>query len=632
MSEDKFNYKELGLMMGLEIHQQLDSKTKLFCRCPNSLTDKKPERKIFRRLRPTQSELGEIDRAAYEESQRNLQFVYEAYDHHTCLVEADEEPPSPLNQEAVDISIILASLMNMKVVDEFHTMRKQVIDGSNTSGFQRTGILATDGYVETEYGDVTIETLGREEDAARRIGEQDGNIVFRLDSLGIPLAEITTSPDMHHPLQVKAVAYQLGQILRSTSVKRGLGTIRQDLNISIKEGSRIEVKGVQDLDLMPTIVENEVQRQLNLIDISKQLQERGACVEEEIIDVTKYLENTESKVIQNSLAKENSCILAIKLRKFNGLIGREIQPGKRLGTEYSEHGKIMGVSGLFHTDELPAYGIVQEEVDTLRDILELDEDDAFILVAEEKTKAHNALLEIIKRAKQSLEGVPEETRRAQDDGNTQYLRPLPTASRMYVETDIPTEIIEKERVKKIASNLPELPVVKKERIEKEYKLSEDLAKQLVQRNRADLFEEIKKELPSMDSVKIASDIVYTIKDLKRDGYDITKLTKDALVEVFSLVDNDVIPAAETEVILKDVCNDISPRDSVKNNNLEKLSDDIIVDTIKEIIEENKNMIEQRKMGAMGPLMGKAMAKFKGKADGQTVSNVIKDEILNIINN
>ena len=632
MSEDKFNYKELGLMMGLEIHQQLDSKTKLFCRCPNSLTDKKPERKIFRRLRPTQSELGEIDRAAYEESQRNLQFVYEAYDHHTCLVEADEEPPSPLNQEAVDISIILASLMNMKVVDEFHTMRKQVIDGSNTSGFQRTGILATDGYVETEYGDVTIETLGLEEDAARRIGEEDGKIVFRLDRLGIPLAEITTSPDMHHPLQVKAVAYQLGQILRSTSVKRGLGTIRQDLNISIKEGSRIEVKGVQDLDLMPTIVENEVQRQLNLIDISKQLQERGACVEEEIIDVTKYLENTESKVIQNSLAKENSCILAIKLRKFNGLIGREIQPGKRLGTEFSEHGKKMGVSGLFHTDELPAYGIVQEEVDTLRDILELDEDDAFILVAEEKTKAHNALLEIIKRAKQSLEGVPEETRRAQDDGNTQYLRPLPTASRMYVETDIPTEIIEKERVKKIASNLPELPVVKKERIEKEYKLSEDLAKQLVQRNRADLFEEIKKELPSMDSVKIASDIVYTIKDLKRDGYDITKLTKDALVEVFSLVDNDVIPAAETEVILKDVCNDISPRDSVKNNNLEKLSDDIIVDTIKEIIEENKNMIEQRKMGAMGPLMGKAMAKFKGKADGQTVSNVIKDENLNIINN
>ncbi|MCD7782091.1 MAG: Glu-tRNA(Gln) amidotransferase subunit GatE [Methanosphaera sp.] len=616
-------------MMGLEIHQQLDSKTKLFCRCPNSLTDKEPERKIYRRLRPTQSELGEIDRAAYEESQRNLQFIYEAYDHHTCLVEADEEPPAKLNQEAVDISIILASLMNMTVVDEFHTMRKQVIDGSNTSGFQRTGILATDGYVETRYGNVTIETLGLEEDAARRIGEEDGKIVFRLDRLGIPLAEITTSPDMHHPLQVRDVAYQLGQILRSTHVKRGLGTIRQDLNISIREGTRIEVKGVQDLELMPTIVENEVQRQLTLIDIAQTLQERGASVNEEIIDVTNLLVDTESKIVKNILTEDNSCVLAIKLIGFDGLIGREIQPNKRLGTEFSEHGKKMGVTGLFHTDELPAYGITQEEVDKLKEELELGELDSFILVAGERTKANNALNEVIKRAKQSLEGVPEETRRAQDDGNTEYLRPLPTASRMYVETDIPTEIIDKDRVDKIASDLPELPNVKKERIIKEYGLSEDLATQLVQRNNANLFEEIKSELPSMDSVKIASDIAYTIRDLRRDGQDVEKLTKDVLVDIFRLIDDDIISAAESEVVLKDACNDIAPMDSVKKNNLEKLSLEVVESTIKELLEENKDLITQRSMGAMGPLMGKAMAKFKGKADGETVSNIIKNEILRL---
>jgi glutamyl-tRNA(Gln) amidotransferase subunit E len=631
MSNDKFNYEELGLMMGLEIHQQLDSKTKLFCRCPNSLTDKEPERKIYRRLRPTQSELGEIDRAAYEESQRNLQFVYEAYDHHTCLVEADEEPPAKLNQEAVDISIILASLMNMKVVDEFHTMRKQVIDGSNTSGFQRTGILATDGYVETEFGNVTIETLGLEEDAARRIGEEKGKIVFRLDRLGIPLAEITTSPDMHHPEQVKQVAYQLGQILRSTKVKRGLGTIRQDLNISIREGARIEVKGVQDLELMPTIVENEVERQINLIEISKQLQERNAKVETCIYDVTELLENTESKVVKGILEEEkNSGVLAIKLKHFAGLIGKEIQPGKRLGTEFSEHGKKMGVSGLFHTDELPNYGITMEEVERIRADLLLEDDDAFILVAGAKDKAHNALQEVIERAKQSIEGVPEETRRAQDNGNTEYMRPLPTASRMYVETDIPTEIIDPERVRKIASNLPELPVVKKERIQNEYKLSEELAEQLVQRNNADLFEEIKSELPNMDATKIASDIVSTIRDLKRDGYDVSKLDKDVLVEIFALVDNDIIPAAKTEVIFKDACEDIEPMESVKRNNLEKLSDESISQGIKEIVEENRAMIEERKMGAMGPLMGKAMAKFKGKADGQTVSKILTKEIQNII--
>lgn len=629
MSEDKFDYEELGLMMGLEIHQQLDSQTKLFCRCPNSLTDKEPEGRLERRLRPTQSELGEIDRAAYEESQRNLQFIYETYNHHTCLVEADEEPPAPLNQEAVDISITLAALMNMKVVDEFHTMRKQVIDGSNTSGFQRTGILATDGYVETKYGNVTIETLGLEEDAARRIGQEDGKIIFRLDRLGIPLAEITTSPDMHHPLQVKAVAYQLGQILRSTKVKRGLGTIRQDLNISIKEGARIEVKGVQDLDLMPTIVENEVERQLNLIEIAKELDQRDAEVNEEIHDVTFLLENSESKVVQSTLAEDNSAVLAIVLPGFNGLIGKEVQPGRRLGTEFSEHGKKMGVKGLFHTDELPAYGITQDEVDSIKEELKLEENDAFILVSGNKTKANNALKEVIKRAKQSLEGVPEETRRAMDNGNTEYLRPLPTASRMYVETDIPTEIIDKERVEKIASNLPELPVVKKERIKESYALSEDLAEQLVQENNADLFEEVKKELPNMDSVKIASDIAYTIKDLRRDGLDISRLTKDVLVEIFSLVDNNVIAAAETEVVLKDACNGIKAEDSVKKNNLEKLSDEVIEEGIKEIIKENESMILERKMGAMGPLMGKAMAKFKGKADGKTVSSIIQKEIMNL---
>ncbi len=632
MSDDKFDYKELGLMMGLEIHQQLDSKTKLFCRCPNSLTTKDPERKIYRRLRPTQSELGEIDRAAFEESQRNLQFVYEAYNHHTCLVEADEEPPAELNQEAVDISIILASLMNMTVVDEFHTMRKQVIDGSNTSGFQRTGILATDGEIKTKYGNVTIETLGLEEDAARRIGEEDGKVVFRLDRLGIPLAEITTSPDMYHPLQVKDVAYQLGQILRSTHVKRGLGTIRQDLNISIKEGSRVEVKGVQDLDLMPTLVEREVERQVNLIEISKELQKRHAKVEKCIYDVSMILKDTESKIIKSSIEGPTGGVLAIKLKHFDGLIGKEIQPGKRLGTEFSEHGKKMGVTGLFHTDELPNYGITQEEVDYLRKDLMLEEDDAFILVAGEKHKAYNALNEVVKRAKQSIEGVPEETRNALENGNTEYLRPLPTASRMYVETDIPTEMIDPERVKKIASDLPELPNVKQERIKKQYKLSDDLAEQLVQRNKADLFEQIKEELPNMDSTKIASDIAYTIKDLKRDNFDITKLTKEVLVEIFSLVNDNIISSAETDILFKDACNDITPKDSVKNNNLEMLSDSVVEEGIKEIIEENKEMITQRKMGAMGPLMGKAMAKFKGKADGKKVSGIIKDQIMSIVNN
>ena len=231
------NWEELGLMMGLEIHQQLNTKHKLFCPCSTELIDDEFDDGIIRNLRPTQSELGQIDRAALQESLRDMTFKYESFNNHTCLVETDDEPPHALNREALDICITIASLLNMKMVDEFHTMRKQVIDGSNTGGFQRTGLAATDGYLDTPYGRVAIESLGLEEDAARRIDSDDD-------------AEITTDPSMHHPEQIKEVAYMIGQVLRSTNVKRGIGTIRQDVNISITRGARVEIKGVQDLDLM----------------------------------------------------------------------------------------------------------------------------------------------------------------------------------------------------------------------------------------------------------------------------------------------------------------------------------------------------------------------------------------------
>ncbi len=279
------DWDKLGLKMGLEIHQQLDSKSKLFCPCSCNLTDKEAEYEIFRNLRPTQSELGKIDRAAFEEARRKLRFKYQAYSQETCLVEADEEPPHPLNEEAFELASIIASLLNMRIVDEFHTMRKQVIDGSNTGGFQRTGLVATDGFLETPHGKVKIENLCLEEDAARRIENTPDGVTFRLDRLGIPLVEITTDPSIHHPEQVKEVAYQLGQVLRSTRVKRGLGTIRQDLNISINEGARVEIKGVQDLDLMPEMVEREVTRQIKLVEIREELKKRNAKVPEQIYDV-----------------------------------------------------------------------------------------------------------------------------------------------------------------------------------------------------------------------------------------------------------------------------------------------------------------------------------------------------------
>ena len=620
------NWDELGLMMGLEIHQQLNTKHKLFCPCSTDLTDDEHDEEIIRNLRPTQSELGQIDRAALQESLRDMTFKYEAYNNHTCLVENDDEPPHALNREALDICITIASLLNMKMVDEFHTMRKQVIDGSNTGGFQRTGLAATDGYLDTPYGRVAIESLGLEEDAARRIDSDGEYTQFRLDRLGIPLAEITTDPSMHHPEQIKEVAYMIGQVLRSTNVKRGLGTIRQDVNISITRGARVEIKGVQDLDLMPVIVENEVTRQLALADIKDELIKRNAKVEDTIYDLDEVFKDTSSKILSSA-----ECIKGIILRGFDGLIGKEVQPGRRFGTELSSYAKKMGVSGLFHTDELPAYGITQEEVDALKSYLKTGPEDAIIIVAHDEDVAVNALNETIRRAEMAFDGVVEETRKALDDGNTEYMRPLPTANRMYLETDIPLFQITDDMVEPIKNNLPELPDEKEARIIKEYKLSEDLSSQLVRRLLADRFEELMAKL-KVDSTTVASVLVSDLRDLRREGVDVSIFTNEKLIETFKLLEDKKI----SKDALKDLMLAVSkkPEEPVEKiaeeENLTLLSEDEVRAIIHDIVSGQENMVKERQMGAMGPLMGMSMKQLKGKADGSLVNKIVREEIQKLL--
>ena len=577
------DYNELGLKMGLEIHQQLNSEHKLFCPCKTELVDDDYTELVQRKLRPTQSELGEIDRAALQESLRGLNFKYENFEKHTCLVENDDEPPHSLNEEALDICITIACLMNMHIVDEFHTMRKQVIDGSNTGGFQRTGMVATDGYLDTPYGRVVIESLGLEEDAARRIETKDGFTEFRLDRLGIPLAEITTDPSMHDPKQVREVAYMLGQILRSTNVKRGLGTIRE-------------------------------------------LQKRNAKVLEEIHDLDELFEDTESKILKSA-----ETIKAVVLKGFDGLIGREVQPGRRFGTEIASYAKKRGVSGIFHSDELPAYGITQEEVDRVNDFLSIGEDDAFIIVAHDEDIAISALEEVKRRAELGLEGVVEETRKALDDGNTEYMRPLPTANRMYLETDIPLFKITSDRVEPIANNLPELPDVKQARIIEEYKLSEDLATQLVKRQEADMFEAILASVDA-DATPVASLLAYDLREIKREDYNIDVLTLDHFKGIFTLLADGKIAKDSVRKLAVETIKtpDVEIAEIAEKNNLTMLSEDDVAKIIAEIVANNEGMVKERQMGAMGPLMGMCMKQLKGKADGGMVNKIVREEIQKLI--
>jgi Glu-tRNA(Gln) amidotransferase subunit E-like FAD-binding protein len=265
------DYKKLNLKIGLEVHKQIDSH-KLFCNCPSILKEGNPDFRIKRELRSVISELGEIDIVAEYEQKKGKYYIYEGYSDVNCLVELDESPPEPLNKESLNVALKIAMLLNTEIINEIQVMRKQVLDGSNTTSFQRTALIAMNGFIETSEGKVKIPTISLEEDAARKVKETKEYIVYKLDRLGFPLIEIVTSPEIHSPQQAKETAEKIGMILKSTGkVKRGIGTVRQDINLSIKDGARVEIKGFQDLRKMPTIIENEIQRQLNLIKRGKKV-------------------------------------------------------------------------------------------------------------------------------------------------------------------------------------------------------------------------------------------------------------------------------------------------------------------------------------------------------------------------
>jgi len=265
------------LKVGLEVHRQLDTEHKLFCDCPTLLSDDPPTLAFVRRLRPTQSELGQLDPAALFEFHKGKQITYEADAETTCLVELDEEPPHLLNQEALEVALTISLLLNARPLDEIHVMRKIVIDGSTTTGFQRTCVIALNGKLAVDGKEVPVQQVTLEEDAGRKTGETRDSVVFRLDRLCVPLIEVSTGPVIASPEEAGRTALAVGRILRATKrVKRGLGSVRQDLNISIKNGALVEIKGVQELELVSKVVEYEVQRQLALLTIRDELRQRNA--------------------------------------------------------------------------------------------------------------------------------------------------------------------------------------------------------------------------------------------------------------------------------------------------------------------------------------------------------------------
>ncbi len=620
------DYEELGLKVGFEIHQELDTR-KLFCNCPSKLQEEEPKITVRRKLRPTESELGEIDRAALAEAAKSKTFQYEVHPESVCLVELDEEPPHPMNEEAKDIALEASLLLDADPLDEVHIMRKTVIDGSNTAGFQRTALMSTNGTLEIDGERIGLQTLCLEEDAARKVGETSNYVKYNLDRLGIPLLEIATAPDFHDPETPAKAAEKIGRILRATGkVKRGIGTIRQDVNVSIEEGARQEIKGVQELSLITTVIEREAQRQVRLLEIKEKLEERESKrIESQVFDVTEIFSETNSKIIKKSISRGDG-VFAVKLPNFGGILGMELIPDHRFGTELSDYAKVYGkVEGIFHTDELPGYGISDEEVMELKENLGADDEDAVVIVSDDKNKSRKALEAVVERSNKALEGVPEETRRALPEGNTQYMRPLPGSARMYVETDVPAVIITEEKIAEIRKDLPEKPDVKRKRYQKKYGLSEDLAKKMSLSGEAHLFEKVVEKY-DVDPTVVASTLDQTIAQLERNGVQVENITEDSLEKAFSLVSNGEISKDALPDLLEELGKGFTVEESIDRLGVRKIEEKKIRNIVSEIIENKEDLIEERGSKAVDALMGIVMKEVGGRADGKLVHKILKEKV------
>lgn len=605
------DYKKLKLKAGLEIHQQLNTH-KLFCNCPSILRQDEPLFSVVRKLNPVVGESGKIDKSAIFEKFRNKEFQYLVYDTN-CLVELDEEPPHKINQEALQIVLQIALLLKCKIFPVSQIMRKTIIDGSNTSGFQRTVLIAYDGYIETSEGKVRIDTIALEEDSARPELRSENLVVYKLDRLGIPLIEITTAPDLKSPEQIKEAALKIGQILRACNVKRGIGTIRQDVNVSIEKGSRIEIKGFQDPKIMINTIDYEIQRQKNILLLSNKIAEIKLG---KINDFTEVFKDTTCRFV-NSAIKNKKVFLGFKVTNGKGILGQELQPNKRVGTDLSDYAKCFtGIGGIIHSDEsFDKYTFTQDEINKVKKDLSCTDKDGFILIVGDKEQINKSYDLIKERLSELSKGVPGEVRQSEPDATTKFLRPMPGSARMYPETDCQFLRIKKQQIDFTKNNLPKLASENK-KILQEFGLNEELINLIMVGRKLEEFKELTFVCDHYNL--IAKSLTLFPKELaKKENLDLKEVENKLNIDVLSCV-------------LEKVPDEISPND-VKTI-LHKI---VLGKTIKEAIEKREvnladeitTLFKEKPNLSKGAYMGLIMKKFAGMVSGKEVN----DELERIMN-
>jgi glutamyl-tRNA(Gln) amidotransferase subunit E len=652
--------EKLGFMCGLEVHQQLAT-GKLHSRQPSTLYEDGIDEieglwpRAHRRLRAARGEGGRIDIAARFEQRRNRSFVY-YQSPNAGLIEMDEAPPLEHDSDAVDVALTMAAMMSAKPVGALQAMRKTVVDGSNTSGFQRTTLIGTHGSIQTPSGPVGVDVICLEEDSARKLDTRstpDGEqVVYTLDRLGVPLVEVATAPDVQTPEHAKETALALGTLLRDTRrVRRGLGSIRQDLNVSIGAGDRVEIKGCQDLDWIPRIIRLEMARQLHFYRLANQLrssqnlpelpvhrdqddseiessvaQKVDQIMPFELQKVTTEFAKCESKMVVDSI-ESGAVVLGLSLPGLKGLLGSKQVDSEgsqlpRLGRELASAAKLAGVRGIFHSDELPAYGIGQEETDACQAIL----GDCFVLCVAPQWQAELALEGVHTRAKLAYHRIPQEVRNvvvrkgAPEDGTTTAMRPLPGGARMYPETDIPTTPIDPAHWNSIRSNLPPTRGERLARLSST-ELSENQVNALVSGELDDHF---------MDG--ISGELQLPQKAWASALLDHGTAKLNALAVAIHLRETGVITREGVDPLVNDADTSSIPNllswmtSEAASRGFEPADTGAVDAAVAEVLEERADFVKERGMAALGPLMGVVMGKLGGAADGKAVSNALKEQI------
>lgn len=622
---------DLGVKVGLEIHQQLATNKKLFCDCKPAETEEYSI-KFQRRLRAAKGELGEYDPAALFERSKSKSVVYYGNPESSCLVEQDEEPPHELDDDAKKVALVIASALDSEIFGEIYPMRKTVVDGSNTTGFQRTMLISQGGSFEAEEDKIGIQSICLEEDAAKNLGDKDGSVrKFGLGRLGIPLIEIATEPFETDPKNIKKIALALGRILRSTKkVRRGLGSIRQDVNVSIRGGGTvIEVKGVQQLDQLEKVVEYEAIRQDGLLKISKELQAREWIHDErkDRKDVTELFSRCNSRIIQSAIKKRQR-IFGVLFKNLAGLFGYSPHDGIRLGREIAELVRFFGIGGVFHSDELPNYGIKESEMERFKEFMGAREDDGFLILACPKEKMKIIVDQIILRMEHvKNHGIPADTRLATQDGQTKFLRPRPGAARMYPETDIPPIMVSKDELEESKNNVPKPWDESIGELQKKFDLNLQLAEQIFDSKYISLFEKIL-EKSKVNPTFVASVLCSTITSLERNGLESGLLRDEEIAKAFEFLEKKKIAKESIEMLFEDIMSGKSGdiEEAMRSSSMEAVDESELERIIGEIVDKNEQLIKNQKERAIGPLMGIAMKELRGKVPGKTINSLLVKNI------